>query len=39
MCTLVLNGVYVLEEATSSALDNKIISLLIFTPTVYLGLT
>ena len=39
MCSLVLNGAYVLEEATSSALDNKIISLLIFTPTVYLGLT
>ena len=34
-CTLVLNWVCFLEEATSSSLDDKIISLLMFTPTLY----
>ena len=34
-CTLVLNWVCFFEEATSSSLDDKIISFLMFTPTLY----
>ena len=37
LVTLVLNWVCFLEEATSSSFGDKIISLLMFTPTVYVS--